>query len=338
MSQIINIEENGLNLVLEVTDNRDILLLHFGTTAWQDVESQVNGLSAAYKKGFRLMELQITGEDRDEYHGRTHRATYPGLRLQYETHRDSRNENGRKLEIVLIDPVTSLQAVQHFQFYEGVAIVRCWMELCNKGSEPIDVEYVSSFALTGIDKVGKEDRDSKMLLSIPHHGWQSELQWRSYHLPELGLSHLIDKSSKRISCSNTGSWSAAEHIPMAILENNEAGTSLFWQIEHNGSWHWEIIDQSDLLTLLISGPTEHDNHWWISLQPGEEFVSVPAAVGEVQGSIDEAAQQLTRYRRLIRRPNDDNRNLKIIFNDYMNCLWGIRRRRSCFRLLMRLPL
>jgi alpha-galactosidase len=109
---------------------------------------------------------------------------------------------------------------------------------------------------------------------------------------------------------------------MAILENNEAGTSLFWQIEHNGSWHWEIIDQSDLLTLLISGPTEHDNHWWISLQPGEEFVSVPAAVGEVQGSVDEAAQQLTRYRRLIRRPNDDNRNLKIIFNDYMNCLWG----------------
>lgn len=322
MSQLIKIEENGLNFVLEVTDKRDLLLLHFGTKAWRDVESQVNGLSAAYKKGFRLIELQSSGEDRDEYHGRTHRATYPGLRLQYETHRDSRNEHGRKLEIVLNDPVTSLQAVQHFQFYDGVAIVRCWVELLNKGSEPIDVEYVSSFALTGIDKAGMKDRDSKMLLSIPHHGWQSELQWRSYHLPELGLSHLIDKSSKRISCSNTGSWSAAEHIPMAILENTEVGTSLFWQIEHNGSWHWEIIDQSDMLTLLISGPTEHDNHWWISLQPEEEFVSVPVAIGEVLGSIDEAAQQLTRYRRLIRRPNDDNRKLQIIFNDYMNCLWG----------------
>ena len=145
MNQLINIEENGLNLVLEVTDKLDILLLHFGTTAWRDVESQVNGLSAAYKRGFRLMELQITGEDRDEYHGRTHRATYPGLRLHYETHRDSRNEHGRKLEIVLNDPVTSLQAVQHFQFYKDVPIVRCWVKLCNKGSEPIDV--ITSYSI-----------------------------------------------------------------------------------------------------------------------------------------------------------------------------------------------
>ncbi|WP_379392706.1 alpha-galactosidase [Paenibacillus lentus] len=322
VSQMIIIEENGLNLVFEVTDKRDILLLHFGQTPWQDVKGRISGLSDTYKKGFRLLELQLTGEDREEYHGRTHRATYPGLRLQYETHQDTRNDHGRKLEIVLNDPATSLQAVQHFQFYDRTAIVRCWVELINKGSQPVAVEYVSSFALTGLDKEGIEDRDSKMKLSIPHHGWQSELQWRTYLLPELGMSHLIDRGSKRISCSNTGSWSAAEHVPMAILENQETGTSLFWQIEHNGSWHWEIIDQSDLLTLLISGPTEHDNHWWISLQPGEEFVSVPAAVGAVQGSIDEAVGQLTRYRRLIRRPNEDNRKLLVIFNDYMNCLWG----------------
>ena len=31
---------------------------------------------------------------------------------------------------------------------------------------------------------------------------------------------------------------------------------------------------------------------------------------------------MTKYRRIIRRPNADNESLKIIFNDYMNCLWG----------------
>ena len=29
---------------------------------------------------------------------------------------------------------------------------------------------------------------------------------------------------------------------MAYLEDTEAGVSLYWQIEHNGSWHWEISD------------------------------------------------------------------------------------------------
>lgn len=317
MSQLIHVQENGLHLVLEVTPEQDVRLFHFGTG-----ELREGAISNGQKPGFRLLELQLTGEDRAEYHGRTHRATFPGLRMRYEAHADIRNKAGRKLEIVLRDPDTSLRAVQHFQFYDGLQTVKAWVTLSNEGTEELGVEYVSSFALTGLDKEGALDRDDKMALYIPHSGWQSELQWRTYSLPELGMSHLTDRSSKRVSCSNTGSWSAAEHIPMAVLENREAGSSLFWQIEHNGSWHWEIIDQNDFLTLLLSGPTEHDNHWWISLAPGEEFVSVPVAVGAALGGFEEAIGQLTAYRRRIRRPNADNRDLRIIFNDYMNCLWG----------------
>lgn len=317
MAQVIEIAENGLYLVIEVTEEKDVRLLHFGSAPYR--KQTVN---EAQKPGFRLMELQLTGEDRAEYHGRSHRASYPGLRMRYECHSDSRNELGRNLQIGLLDPVNALWAIQHVQFYDGIPVARVWVELINGGSTPLGVEYVSSFALTGIDKEGNASRDEKMKLYIPHTGWQSELQWRSYRLPELGLSHLIDRTSKRISCSNTGSWSAAEHIPMAVLENEEAGQSLFWQIEHNGSWHWEIVDQYDHLTLLVSGPTEHDNHWWDQLGPGEKFVSVPVAVGSVQGGFEPSIGALTRYRRTIRRPNEDNRTLKVIFNDYMNCLWG----------------
>lgn len=317
MSQIIEIHENKMHLILEVTQEEEVLLLHFGARPFAS-----NNMQAGQKRSFRLMELQLTGEDRDEYHGRTHRATYPGLRMQYDGHVDYRNTYGRKLEIGMVDPMTSLKTVQHFQFYDGIQTVRSWVVLNNQGPKPLGVEYVSSFALTGLDKEGSQDRGEKMKLYIPHTGWQSELQWRSYYLPELGMSHLIDRTSKRIYCSNTGSWSAAEHIPMAILENGEDNHTLFWQIEHNGSWHWEIVDQSDLLTLLISGPNEHDNHWWTRLEPGEEFVSVPVAVGSVVGDYQEAIGQLTNYRRKIRRPNEDNRTLKVIFNDYMNCLWG----------------
>jgi alpha-galactosidase len=317
MSKRIDVNENGLFLNFEITDSNDVLFLHFGA---QPLDASV--IQDKQKPGFRLMELQLTGEDRAEYHGRTHRATYPGLRMVYDGHEDTRNSLGRKFELGLRDEETGLKAIQHFQFYDGVQTVRSWTVLRNEGVQAAEVEYVSSFALTGLDKEGTQDRDDKMRLYLAHNGWQSELQWRSYTLPELGMSHLIDRGSKRVSCSNTGSWSAAEHIPMAVLQNEEAGTSLFWQIEHNGSWHWEIIEQSDWLTVLISGPTEHDNHWWLKLAPGAEFVSVPLAIGSVEGGFEESIAQLTAYRRLIRRPNEDNQLLRVIFNDYMNCLWG----------------
>ncbi|MDO8685408.1 MAG: alpha-galactosidase, partial [Clostridiales bacterium] len=49
--------------------------------------------------------------------------------------------------------------------------------------------------------------------------------------------------------------------------------------------------------------------------PGEKFVSVPAAIGTVSGGFEKAICELTKYRRVIRRPNKDNETLPVIFND-----------------------
>ena len=49
---------------------------------------------------------------------------------------------------------------------------------------------------------------------------------------------------------------------MGLLENTETGSNLFWQIEHNGSWHWEISDQMGNFYIQLSGPTETESHWW----------------------------------------------------------------------------
>ncbi len=47
-----------------------------------------------------------------------------------------------------------------------------------------------------------------------------------------------------------------------------------------------------------------------------------SAVGVGHDDFEEAIGTLTKYRRKIRRPNKDNENLPVIFNDYMNCLFG----------------
>lgn len=316
-AQTITIEEQGLHLVFHISEDGDVTLLHIGTSPLNKELIPEHKIA-----GFRMLELQLTGEDRAEYHGRSHRASFPGLRLRYRSHDDLRNAQGRKLVFTLFDPVTAITVEQHYQFYQSLKTVRSWTTVINSGSEQVALEYLSSFALTGFGKEGSLDRNDKHKLYIAHSGWQSELQWQSYALPELGLNHLADRGSKRLAFSNTGSWSCAETVPMAVLEDLENNTALYWQIEHNGSWHWELTDQVDELTLLAGGPNEHDNHWWEKLEPGESFTSVPVSFGVVDGGFEESVAELTRYRRVIRRPNEDNELLRIIFNDYMNCLWG----------------
>lgn len=315
--------ENGIYMVFEVTEGQQIKLLHFGAVPYRegDIVSE-EGVTPFYP-----VEIAVTGLDHPRpRNGAKYVSMEPGCRLQLRDYKDTRNETGRKLELVMGDEPTGLEVHSHYQFYQGISVVRCWTEVINCGREAVGLEYVSSFALTGIEKEGLLRPEDKMEIRIPRNAWLKELQWTSHTLEELGLSDVQPAgqrhSSQVLGIGNTGNWSAKEYLPMGYLQNRESGASLYWQIEHNGSWYWEISDQAGHLYLKLSGPTEHQSHWWKNLQPGETFVSVPVSVGASVGGFDEAMGELTRYRRAIRRPNADNDRMPVIFNDFMNCLWG----------------
>ncbi len=311
----IVIQENGLYLVLEITDHQDVRLLHFSSLIFNP-----ETVTMQQQKMFRLVEVQVAGENQDDHHGSKHTGTRPGGRLIYKNHRDYRTLYGRKLEIDMED--SGFRVTSHLQFFDGIPVVRFWTEIRNESREIKTLEYVSSFALTGIAKEGILPWEQKSRLYIPHHTWYGEAQWRSSSLPELGLSKVNVFSLKRLAFSSNGTWSTSQHLPMGCFENVESGNLLFWQIEHNGSWHWEISDIAEHLYIQLSGPTENENHWWKKLSPGDSFISVPVAVGAIAGDFENAIHALTNYRRVIRRRNEDDRRLPVIFNDYMNCLSG----------------
>ena len=91
---------------------------------------------------------------------------------------------------------------------------------------------------------------------------------------------------------------------MAMVENTRLGLTWFWQIEHNGSWYWEISNVSardnnaDDVYAYLGGPDDLHSAAWKSLKPGETYQTVPVAVGCVRGGFSEAVEALTRYRRL----------------------------------------
>ncbi|RAV16406.1 glycoside hydrolase family 36 protein [Paenibacillus contaminans] len=312
----ISINENGLYFEAEVTESREVRLLHFSPfpLAVHELEAE------EVRRKFRIVEIQMTGLDQDDHHGSKYTGTMPGSRLKYVKHNDRRNSHGRKLEIVMEDE--GLFVTAHYQFFSQIPVVRAWTEITNRSAGSVALEYVSSFALTGIAKGGASSWERQGRLYVAHNTWHGEMQWRSNTMPELGLTQANASSLKRLSYSTSGTWSSAGLIPMGCFENSEQGTALIWQIEHNGSWHWEISDAANHLYLQVSGPTENENHWWKKLAPGESFHSVPVGVGIVEGGFEQAVGELTRYRRAIRRPNRDNERLPVIFNDYMNCLFA----------------
>ena len=96
---------------------------------------------------------------------------------------------------------------------------------------------------------------------------------------------------------------------MAGLENIETGSTLLWQIEHNGSWYWEISDVAHELFLRASGPTYREGLWSKKLAAGEKFESVPVTFTRVDGGLETALGALTRARRLLRRRHPDTETL-----------------------------
>lgn len=310
----LEMEENGLYLVFEMEENHPVLLLHMGAEPMRrEPEEEKKFL-------YTMLEIQATGESRLEHFGLGHSGTLPGNRMNYVSHTDGVNEKGRVLEIYTRDGVTGLSSRMVYQFYNGIPAVRCRQVLRNEGEEEIGLEAVSSYVQAGI---GSEEEEEMSLL-IPHNSWQEELQWKETPVNQLGYHIISDSgmSSKRIQIRNIGSWSSGEYLPLACLRNSSRHTMQFWQIEHNGAWNWELQERAGQLALVVNGPDEVNHHWWKSLKPGEEFETVPVAIGCVAGGVDEAFAALTRYRRRIRRKNQDNEKLPIIFNDYMNCLWA----------------
>ena len=319
----IAINENGIHMVFEVRRDK-VRLVHFSALPLDENTLVRQGEKDLYFPS----EIQVTGRNRpSNWHGAKIVETSPGYEMKYLDFRDSRNDTGRKLEWETVHEETGLHLTMHYQFYDGIPVVRSWTEVTNCGTEAQGLEALSSFCLMGLGKEGLIRPDRKLRLSVPHHSWKREMHWNRYSFSDLGLTFTAGsdpeaESTQVFSVSNTGNWSTKEYLPMAYLEDTEAGVSLYWQIEHNGSWHWEISDYEGQYYLELGGPDELHNHWWKQLMPGETFVSVPACIGVETAGMDRAMGALTEYRRRIRRPNRDNEQLSVIFNDYMNCLSG----------------
>ncbi|MDE3202576.1 MAG: alpha-galactosidase [Acidobacteriota bacterium] len=271
--------------------------------------------------------LLCSGEDSPDS-GMKQSAGSPGERMKFVTKNDQRNKQGKTLILKHTDADLHLNLQSHYQAFEGLPLVRRHVEITNIGAEPVGIDYLSSAMLHGLADPVHYDGELKIWLA--YNSWMAEGQWHSFRPSELGFVENGRTSWSQASAGSVGSWSTEKYLPMGVVENNKLGVAWFWQIEHNGSWYWEVsnlaargIRASDVYAYL-GGPDQLHSQAWKNLEPGKTYRTVPVAIGCVRGGFQEAVQALTKYRQQIcvRKSPAQQLTCPVIFNDYMNCLWG----------------
>ncbi|MGO9776585.1 MAG: alpha-galactosidase [Terracidiphilus sp.] len=254
-------------------------------------------------------------------------AGMPGARLLYQGKREEATAKGRRLILSHVDPALGVHVDSFYESFNGVPVVRRWTRVTNTGSAPVGIEALSSAMLHGLADAQNYERE--LVIHLAYNSWMSEGQWHSMRPSELGFVENDRTSWSEASAGSIGSWSTEKYLPVAMVENTRLGVIWFWQIEHNGSWYWEISNYSfrsnnaDNVYAYLGGPDDLHSAAWKNLKPGESYQTVPVAIGCMQGGFGDAVEALTRYRRVAcERPHKDNARCSVIFNDYMNCLWG----------------
>ena len=225
------------------------------------------------------------------------------------------------------DERLQLKVESVYESFDGIPVVRRYSRITNTGTAPLGIEFLSSAMLHGL--ASPQDYENELRIHIALNSWMAEGQWHTLRPSEMGFVENERTSWSEAQAGSIGSWSTDRFLPMAMAENTKLGLIWFWQIEHNGSWYWEISNVSardnnaDDVYVYLGGPDDLHSAAWKNLKPGETYETVPVAVGCMRGGFGEAVEALTRYRRVAcEKPRSQNLQCPVIFNDYMNCLWG----------------
>jgi alpha-galactosidase len=270
--------------------------------------------------------IQCSGENSPDW-GMKQAVGQPGVRLQFSGKREEQIRGGSRLVLVHNDPVLKLKIESFYDAFDTTQLIRRWTRVTNVGEKRVGVEFLSSAMLHGL--ADPQQVDSELRFHIAVNSWMAEGQWLNLSPAELGFVQNERTCRSEASAGSVGSWSTEKFLPMAVIENTRRGLAWFWQIEHNGSWYWEVSNDSedgtpaDDVYAYLGGPDDLHSEAWKNLEPSQTYDTVPVAIGCVRGGFAEAVNALTAHRRAAcERPNALNSRCPVIFNDYMNCLEG----------------
>jgi alpha-galactosidase len=268
---------------------------------------------AGYRYGF--IEGTLSGNSR--------------LPLEMKLIRHESKENHLIFEY--LHEVIGLTVTVDMEQIQDASIVRTVTTARNESNSPIVLTHLSSSCLPGIGAGGIRPWHNKNKIKVHYamQTWNGEGQWRSGDLEQLGLYPTsLHSTGSAIHFNSTGSWSTSRHLPMLIIEDLETSEVWYVQVETSSLWHLEIGHEGAAkaggIYIQADGASERFGGGWThQLMPGESFTTIPVAMGCCKGDWQHAIRELTAYRRCHLKPeNAWDGECPVVYNDYMNTLWG----------------
>lgn len=195
-------------------------------------------------------------------------------------------------------------------------------ELRNGSPEPLEVEMLSSFSLTGISPFVADDAPGRLRLHRFRSAWSNEARHVAEDFEPLHLERTWGGAPVFLRYGQTGSLPVRGFFPFAAIEDRGAGVLWGAQIAWLGSWQLEVYRRGDDVS-LSGGLGDFDRaHWMKRLAPGERFSGPPALLTAVAGDIDDLCARLLAVQDTLAHPEPEaEHDLPIIFNEWCST-WG----------------
>ena len=185
----------------------------------------------------------------------------------------------------------------------------------NISEKDIVIEECPAVVLGGIAPKSSADEVFLYKFMQSHH---CECQPKKISLFSAGLSMAMPDGQHRICGQNVGSWSTKEELPQGIIET--FGRYIAFQIESNSSWYYELSDFGGDVYLCLGGASYTFGGWCKKLAKGQKYRTNNVAVC-FSDSLDGVIGELTGYRRSIAGECEADKDLPVIFNEYMHLSW-----------------
>jgi alpha-galactosidase len=261
---------------------------------------------------------------------------YPGAFAQGHTMRASPSVDGfrfidqsTQVEGAETLVVTKLEnARQHrlehrISWRAGDAAFQVATTFINGSSQPVTLEMLSSFSLSGITPFQAADAPGRLRVHRFRSVWSAEGRLETQSIEQLHLERSWSGAgafSERF--GQVGSMPVRRWFPFVAIEDTEAGVIWGAQLAWAGSWQMEIFRQHDDVCLSGGLADREFGHWCKTLQPGESMVTPSATLACVQGSLDELCDRLTAVQRhAVDGQPEIEQSLPIVFNEWCTT-WG----------------
>jgi alpha-galactosidase len=193
----------------------------------------------------------------------------------------------------------------------------------NRSEVAVTLEMLSSFSLGGLTPFAWDDAPGRLRVHRFRSGWSAEGRVESRSLEELHLERSWSGAgafSERF--GQVGTMPVRRWFPFVAVEDTVAGVVWGAQLAWAGSWQLEVYRQHDDVSLSGGLADRELGHWLKVLQPGERFVSPPAYVACVAGSLDDLCDRLAQMQeRHVDRQPAVEQDLPVIVNEWCTT-WG----------------